>query len=244
MSAVADRVEVLGCAIDRADMERDASRAATSYVEPAATPSTWRSTRRSSSRCATTRALRRASSPAASSSPPTARRSCGRRGCWATRCPSGSPAIDLMHGARSALAERRGYRVYFLGARADVLERAIARLRERHPRLVGRRLLATATSPRPRSRGRGRDPRRAARTCCSSRCPRRARSTSWGAAAPSSASRSSMGVGGADRRRRGRDQTRAAAAAAAGARVAVPARCRSRGGCSAAIWSRTPPSWP
>jgi N-acetylglucosaminyldiphosphoundecaprenol N-acetyl-beta-D-mannosaminyltransferase len=33
------------------------------------------------------------------------------------------------------LAERRGYRVYFLGARADVLERAIERIHRLHPRL-------------------------------------------------------------------------------------------------------------
>ena len=39
------------------------------------------------------------------------------------------------------LAERRGYRVYFLGARAEVLERALERIRERHPtpELVGAR---------------------------------------------------------------------------------------------------------
>jgi N-acetylglucosaminyldiphosphoundecaprenol N-acetyl-beta-D-mannosaminyltransferase len=38
--------------------------------------------------------------------------------------------LELMH-----LAERRGYRVYFLGATTEVLEQAIARLRERHPEL-------------------------------------------------------------------------------------------------------------
>ena len=40
--------------------------------------------------------------------------------------------IDLMHELL-ALAEREGYRVYVLGARAEVLDRALARLRERHP---------------------------------------------------------------------------------------------------------------
>jgi N-acetylglucosaminyldiphosphoundecaprenol N-acetyl-beta-D-mannosaminyltransferase len=34
------------------------------------------------------------------------------------------------------LAERKGYRVYFLGARADVLARALERLRAQHPDLV------------------------------------------------------------------------------------------------------------
>ena len=34
-----------------------------------------------------------------------------------------------------ALAEEKSYRVYILGAHADVLERAVARLREQYPRL-------------------------------------------------------------------------------------------------------------
>ena len=35
-----------------------------------------------------------------------------------------------------ALAERRGYRVFILGARDDVLARALVRIHERHPALV------------------------------------------------------------------------------------------------------------
>jgi N-acetylglucosaminyldiphosphoundecaprenol N-acetyl-beta-D-mannosaminyltransferase len=59
---------------------------------------------------------------------------------WASRLlgdplPERVAGIDLMH-ALLELAERRAYRVFFLGARADVLERAIGRLREQHPRLV------------------------------------------------------------------------------------------------------------
>src|SRR6187402_3575567 len=58
---------------------------------------------------------------------------------WAARLlgqqlPGRVAGIDLMHEL-VALAAERGYRVYFLGAKADVLDRAIAILRERHPRL-------------------------------------------------------------------------------------------------------------
>jgi N-acetylglucosaminyldiphosphoundecaprenol N-acetyl-beta-D-mannosaminyltransferase len=58
---------------------------------------------------------------------------------WASRLlgdplPERVAGIDLMEELL-ALAERRGYRVYILGAREDVLERAIERIRERHPRL-------------------------------------------------------------------------------------------------------------
>lgn len=42
--------------------------------------------------------------------------------------------IDLMH-ALFARAEERGWRPYVLGARQDVLETAVARLRDRHPGL-------------------------------------------------------------------------------------------------------------
>jgi N-acetylglucosaminyldiphosphoundecaprenol N-acetyl-beta-D-mannosaminyltransferase len=58
---------------------------------------------------------------------------------WASRLlgdplPERVAGIDLMHRLL-ALCEDRGYRVFFLGARADVLERAVERLRERHPGL-------------------------------------------------------------------------------------------------------------
>ena len=58
---------------------------------------------------------------------------------WASRLlrdplPQRVAGIDLMHELLR-LAEANGYRVYFLGARADVLERAVARIRVDHPRL-------------------------------------------------------------------------------------------------------------
>ena len=64
----------------------------------------------------------------------------GQSVVWASRLlrdplPERVAGIDLMH-ALVELADRRGYRVYFLGAKADVLERALERLREQHPRLV------------------------------------------------------------------------------------------------------------
>jgi N-acetylglucosaminyldiphosphoundecaprenol N-acetyl-beta-D-mannosaminyltransferase len=64
----------------------------------------------------------------------------GQAVVWASRLlgdpvPERVAGIDLM-SELLALAEREGYRVYLLGARADVLERAVARIRERHPRLA------------------------------------------------------------------------------------------------------------
>jgi N-acetylglucosaminyldiphosphoundecaprenol N-acetyl-beta-D-mannosaminyltransferase len=58
---------------------------------------------------------------------------------WASRLlgdplPERVAGIDLMY-ALLARAERRGYRVYFLGARAEVLGRALERLREAYPAL-------------------------------------------------------------------------------------------------------------
>ena len=64
---------------------------------------------------------------------------------WAGRLlgipvPQRVPGIDLM-GRLLALAEERGWPVYFLGARPEALEGFVAEVRRRHPRLViaGRR---------------------------------------------------------------------------------------------------------
>jgi N-acetylglucosaminyldiphosphoundecaprenol N-acetyl-beta-D-mannosaminyltransferase len=69
----------------------------------------------------------------------------GQAVVWAARLlrqplPERVAGIDLMRELL-ALAEREGWRVYFLGARPEVLERAVERIRERHPGLVvtGRR---------------------------------------------------------------------------------------------------------
>ena len=63
----------------------------------------------------------------------------GQSVVWASRLlgdplPERVAGIDLMAGLLER-AERRGYSVYFLGARAEVLERAVERLREKYPRL-------------------------------------------------------------------------------------------------------------
>jgi N-acetylglucosaminyldiphosphoundecaprenol N-acetyl-beta-D-mannosaminyltransferase len=64
----------------------------------------------------------------------------GQAVVWAARLlgaplPSRVTGIDLMEQLL-ALAERRGYRVFLLGARPEVLEAAVGRLRARHPRLA------------------------------------------------------------------------------------------------------------
>ncbi len=58
---------------------------------------------------------------------------------WASRLlgdplPERVAGIDLMQEL-FALAERRGFRVFILGAKADVLEQARAKIMARHPRL-------------------------------------------------------------------------------------------------------------
>jgi N-acetylglucosaminyldiphosphoundecaprenol N-acetyl-beta-D-mannosaminyltransferase len=63
----------------------------------------------------------------------------GQSVVWASRLlgdplPERVAGIDLMD-ALLGLAERRGYRAYFLGARSEVLARAVERLRVRFPRL-------------------------------------------------------------------------------------------------------------
>jgi N-acetylglucosaminyldiphosphoundecaprenol N-acetyl-beta-D-mannosaminyltransferase len=59
---------------------------------------------------------------------------------WASRLlhdplPTRVTGIDLMQELL-ALAERRGYRVFILGAKDDVLATAIQRIRDRHPQLI------------------------------------------------------------------------------------------------------------
>ena len=63
----------------------------------------------------------------------------GQAVVWASRLlgdplPCRVAGIDLMHEL-FALAERNGYSVYILGARADVLAGAVERIRKAHPKL-------------------------------------------------------------------------------------------------------------
>ena len=99
---------------------------------------------------------------------------------WASRLlgdplPERVAGIDLMLRLLE-LAEERGYRVFILGAKQDVLETAVARLGERYPRLTvagshhgyfdDAESAAVCDASAPPSR-----------TSSSSPCPRRARST-------------------------------------------------------------------
>jgi N-acetylglucosaminyldiphosphoundecaprenol N-acetyl-beta-D-mannosaminyltransferase len=64
----------------------------------------------------------------------------GQAVVWASRLlgdplPERVAGIDLMEELLG-LAEQKGYRVYILGAREDVLDQAVARIRERYPALT------------------------------------------------------------------------------------------------------------
>jgi N-acetylglucosaminyldiphosphoundecaprenol N-acetyl-beta-D-mannosaminyltransferase len=64
----------------------------------------------------------------------------GQSVVWASRLlgralPGRVAGIDLMEQLFE-LAEREGYRIFILGARSDVLDKALEELRSRHPRLV------------------------------------------------------------------------------------------------------------
>lgn len=64
----------------------------------------------------------------------------GQAVVWASRLlgdplPARVAGVDLMWEL-FALAERRRYRIFILGARADVLARAVERIRMRHPGLI------------------------------------------------------------------------------------------------------------
>ncbi len=126
------RAKVLGCELDRVDM-REAVERCRELID-AATPAQHVSVNvaklvalRSDPRM---REIVRASELVTADGMPVV---------WASRLlgdplPMRVAGIDLMSGLLE-LAEHHGYRVYVLGARAAVLERAIARIRERHPRL-------------------------------------------------------------------------------------------------------------
>ena len=73
--------------------------------------------------------------PTATWSWPTARRWCGPAGCSARRCRSGWPASTCSWTCWPS-AEQRGDRVYFLGARPDVLARMLEEAGRRFPGLL------------------------------------------------------------------------------------------------------------
>jgi N-acetylglucosaminyldiphosphoundecaprenol N-acetyl-beta-D-mannosaminyltransferase len=133
VTVLADRAEVLGCAIDRVDMS-EAARRCDRFIRDRAG--------------AQHMAINAAKIVAARHDPElrTLIGRCelitadGQAVVWASKLlgdplPERVAGIDLMLELL-ALAEERGYRVFLLGARADTLRLAIEKIRERHPRLV------------------------------------------------------------------------------------------------------------
>lgn len=128
-----DRVAMLGCTIDRADMEQtvarvDATIAGGGFAHHASINAAKLVAMQSDSE------LRRIIAGCELVSAD------GQAVVWAARLlgdplPARVTGIDLMQELL-ALAERRGYRVFILGARAHVLARAMQRIRERHPGLA------------------------------------------------------------------------------------------------------------
>jgi N-acetylglucosaminyldiphosphoundecaprenol N-acetyl-beta-D-mannosaminyltransferase len=130
---VADRAEVLGCAIDRVDMS-EAARRCDRFIR---------------NRAGAQHMAVNAAKIVAARHDPELRAlidrcelitADGQAVVWASRLlgdplPERVAGIDLMLELL-ALAEERGYRVYLLGSRADTLRTAVDKLRARHPRLV------------------------------------------------------------------------------------------------------------
>jgi N-acetylglucosaminyldiphosphoundecaprenol N-acetyl-beta-D-mannosaminyltransferase len=126
------RAEVLGCTIDRVGMEETLARiddliAAGRYGQHMAINTAKLVTLRDDARLR--QIVQRCDLVNAD----------GQGVIWASRMlgdplPERVAGIDLMEELL-ALAERRGYRVYILGAREAVLKRAIERISERHPDL-------------------------------------------------------------------------------------------------------------
>jgi N-acetylglucosaminyldiphosphoundecaprenol N-acetyl-beta-D-mannosaminyltransferase len=133
VTVLADRAEVLGCVIDRVDMG-EAARRCDAYVRTRA------GAQHMAVNAAKIVAMRHDDALHRLVDGCDLVTADGQAVVWASRLlgdplPSRVAGIDLMLELL-ALAEHRGYRVYVLGARAEVLERAVACLRERHPRLV------------------------------------------------------------------------------------------------------------
>jgi N-acetylglucosaminyldiphosphoundecaprenol N-acetyl-beta-D-mannosaminyltransferase len=127
-----DRVVVLGCAIDRTDMAQTVEAVDTVIAERGFA-------RHVSINAAKLVAMHDDDELRGILSRCELASADGQPVVWASRLlgeplPERVAGIDLMQELL-ALAERRGYRVYFLGTKPDVLARAVSRLRERHPDL-------------------------------------------------------------------------------------------------------------
>jgi N-acetylglucosaminyldiphosphoundecaprenol N-acetyl-beta-D-mannosaminyltransferase len=133
VSAVADRAEVLGCSIDRVDMS-EAARRCDRFIRDRT------GAQHMAINAAKIVAMRHDSELRALIDSCDLVTADGQAVVWASRLlgdplPERVAGIDLMFELL-ALAEERGYRVYLLGATAPVMRTAVAKLRERHPRLV------------------------------------------------------------------------------------------------------------
>lgn len=130
---LADRAEVLGCAIDRVDMS-EAARRCDRFIRDRA------GAQHMAINAAKIVAMRHDPELRALIDRCELVTADGQAVVWVSRLlgdplPERVAGIDLMLEL-VALAEERGYRVYLLGARADTMRLAVERLRERHPRLV------------------------------------------------------------------------------------------------------------
>jgi N-acetylglucosaminyldiphosphoundecaprenol N-acetyl-beta-D-mannosaminyltransferase len=131
-TVLADRAHVLGCAIDRIDLD-EAARRCERYVRTRA------GAQHMAINAAKIVAIRHDETLHRCSERCDLVTADGQAVVWASRLlgdplPARVTGIDLMFELL-ALAAARGYRVYLLGARAGVLERAVARLHERYPGL-------------------------------------------------------------------------------------------------------------
>ena len=133
MTVLADRAEVLGCSIDRVDMSEAAERC-DRFVRTRA------GAQHMAVNAAKIVAMRHDEALHSLIDDCELVTADGQAVVWASRLlgdplPTRVAGIDLMWELL-ALAERRRYRVYLLGARAETLQRAIARLRKHHPELI------------------------------------------------------------------------------------------------------------
>jgi N-acetylglucosaminyldiphosphoundecaprenol N-acetyl-beta-D-mannosaminyltransferase len=127
------RVDVLGCAIDRCTLEEAVARCRDA-IEAGAYA------QQSSVNVAKLVAMRKDPALRAAVQSSTLINADGQPVVWASRLlgdplPERVAGIDLMERLLG-LAEARGYPVFFLGAREDVLRRGLDAVRGRHPRLV------------------------------------------------------------------------------------------------------------
>ncbi|HVR06056.1 MAG TPA: WecB/TagA/CpsF family glycosyltransferase [Solirubrobacteraceae bacterium] len=128
-----DRAVVLGCAIDRLDMAGTVERCREAIEQR-------RYTQHVSINASKLVALRQQASLREIICSCQLINADGQSVVWASRLlgdplPERVAGIDLMQEL-FALAEARGYRIFILGARAEVLETAVGKLREQHPRLA------------------------------------------------------------------------------------------------------------